>query len=82
MYTSTRLIPLSKTLLAVENNIQSGVSHVRDVLCFFFKSFSLDSKNDCARPLAITNQSSRIYLRIKNFLDVEMCILVKSKIWL
>lgn len=48
----------------------------------FFKSFSLDRKKDCARPLPITNQSSRIYLRIKNFLNVEMCLLVKSKVLL
>lgn len=52
MYTLTQLIRLSKTLLE-EENMQSDMSNVKEAL-FFFKNLSLDSKNECARPVAIT----------------------------
>lgn len=79
MYTSTQLIPPSKTLLEGENNMRSGVSHVREATCFF-KNFSLDSKSDCARPLTVTNESPGIQFAEFEFLDVKMCLFVMHKV--
>lgn len=70
MYTPAQLIPLSKTLLEVENNMHSGVSHVKEAPCFF-KNFSLDSRNDSTRPLAVTTELSDIHFEELELVSVE-----------